>query len=415
MTKEKIPEPLTFLGLENPDDLKKAEIVVGIPSYNEAEGIALPTAMADEGLHAYFKTKQAAIINCDACSTDNTKEVFLGVKTATPKIYLSTPPGVTGKGNNIRNLFIMARRLGARAIIMVDADLKSITPKWIKMLGEPIFSGFGYVAPLYVRHKYNSTITNNIAYPFSRMLYGRRVRQPIGGDFGFSGRLLPCYLNLPLWSEDVSQFGIDIWMTTIAMMQKMPICQSFMGRPKIHRAKDPGAQLGPMFKQVIGTIFAMMGQFSNYWSHVKWSKPTSIFGFGLGDIEEPPPLEVNEDNLYQKFLDGFTNYSSVWEQVLQRETYKKLVEIKGLSPGLFNVPPLVWALILFDFAVAYHKAKIDRSTLLEALMPLYFGKTLSFVKKAGQMSIQEAEEQIESESMVFEEAKPYLVRRWSIL
>ncbi|MDP2993036.1 MAG: glycosyl transferase, partial [Deltaproteobacteria bacterium] len=126
-------------------------------------------------------------------------------------------------------------------------------------------------------------------------------------------------------------------------------------------------------------------------------------------------LEVNEDNLYQKFLDGFTNYSSVWEEVLQRENYKKLVEIKELSPGLFNVPPLVWALILFDFAVAYHKAKTDRSTLLEALMPLYFGKTLSFVKKAGQMSIQEAEEQIESESMVFEEAKPYLVRRWSIL
>lgn len=413
--KSKSIEESTFGLLEDPDEIRKAEIVVGIPSYNEAETITLPTAMADEGLKTYFKNKSAVIIDCDACSTDHTKEAFLGIKTTTPKIYLTTLPGVTGKGNNVKNLFIMAQRLKAKAVIMVDADLKSITPKWIKMLGEPIFSGFGYVAPLYVRHKYDGTITNNIAYPLSRMLYGRRVRQPIGGDFGFSGRLLPYYLNLPLWSEEVSQFGIDIWMTTIAMMQKLPICQSFMGRPKIHRVKDPGAHLGPMFKQVIGTVFAMMGQFSNHWTRVKWSKPTAIFGFGLGEMEEPPLVEVDEANLYQKFLNGFTSYSNVWEKVLQRENYKKLVEIKELSPALFSIPPLVWCLILIDFAVAYYKAKIAPGVLLEALIPLYFGKTLSFVKKTRQMAIQEAEDQIENECMIFEEAKPYLIRRWSVL
>ncbi len=415
MMKKESANPSTFNVLENPDDVKRAEIVIGIPSYNEADTIALPTAMADEGLQTYFKNKRAVIINCDACSTDTTKEVFLGVKTATPKMYVSTLPGISGKGNNARNLFVIAQRLEAKATIMIDADLRSITPKWIKMLGEPIFGGFGYVAPLYVRHKYDGTITNNIAYPLSRMLYGRRVRQPIGGDFGFSGKLLPYYLNLPLWSEDVSQFGIDIWMTTIAMMQRLPICQSFMGRPKIHRAKDPGAQLGPMFKQVIGTVFAMLDQFSNHWVRVKWSKPTAIFGFGLGETEEPPPVEVNEEGLHQKFLDGFSNYSGLWEEVLQRENYKKLLEIKELPYRLFSVPPLVWALILCDFAVAYHKTKIDRGMLLEGLMPLYFGKTLSFVKRTAQMSIQEAEEQIENECVIFEEAKPYLVRRWSVL
>jgi len=100
------------------------------------------------------------------------------------------------------------------------------------------------VAPLYVRHKYDGTITNGIAYPMTRALYGRRVRQPIGGDFGFSGDLADVYLKSKTWSQAVANFGIDIWMTTLAINQKVQVCQAFMGRPKIHRTKDPGSDLG---------------------------------------------------------------------------------------------------------------------------------------------------------------------------
>ena len=36
---------------------------------------------------------------------DGTKEAFLNTPTKTPKIYISTAPGVKGKGNNFNNLF----------------------------------------------------------------------------------------------------------------------------------------------------------------------------------------------------------------------------------------------------------------------------------------------------------------------
>ena len=55
--------------------------------------------------------------------------------------------------------------------------------------------GFDYVAPYYLRHKYDGTITNSIVYPMTRTLYGHRIRQPIGGDFGFSGHLAQHYLD----------------------------------------------------------------------------------------------------------------------------------------------------------------------------------------------------------------------------
>ncbi|MFW6147512.1 MAG: glycosyltransferase [Thermodesulfobacteriota bacterium] len=396
----------------NPETIAKTDFVVAIPSYNEADSIAFPVKQADKGIMSYFKDMSSVIVNCDNNSSDGTKEIFLSIKTDTPKIYISTEPGIKGKGNNFRNLFHKILDLKAQAVVVVDADLKSITPEWIRRLGEPLFQDFGYVAPLYVRHKYDGTITNSIAYPLTRSLYGRRVRQPIGGDFGFCGKLAEIYLDSDTWSEAVAHFGIDIWMTTIAMNANIPTCQAFMGRPKIHRAKDPGADLGPMFRQVIGTIFDMMVQFYPSWSKVRWSKPTAIYGFGIGETEMPPPVKVNKELLFEKFQHGFDHCAEPWDKILQRETENKLQEIRGMDQDKFEFPIHLWINILIDYAIAYRDQVWEREELLDSLIPIYLGKTLSFVKKTERMSIREAEEFIEEECVQFEGTKGLLLKRW---
>ena len=399
----------------NPDQITEADIIVSIPSYNEADNIAFPTTKASEGLVQYFGKKRSVIINCDNSSDDGTRDVFLNTPTEVPKIYLSTKPGVKGKGNNFRNLFRKVLELKAHSVIVVDADLKSITPQWIKHLGEPLENEFGFVAPLYVRHKYDGTITNSIAYPLTRCLYGRRVRQPIGGDFGFSGSLAEIYNLADTWNESISNFGIDIWMTTVATNNGIPICQSFMGRPKIHKPKDPGASLGPMFRQVVGTIFQMMVHYAPFWKRVRWSKPTSIYGFGLGEVEMPPPVNVNQTILYDKMSAGYDTELDLWQEIFTEEVNNKLAEIRDLNQERFDFPTDLWIKVLYDVAVAY-KLNIggDKDRLLDALIPLYYGKTLSFVKKTERMSIQQAEEFIENECVMFEETKPYLIERWPI-
>ena len=404
-----------FTAEVNPDHVTEAEIVVSIPSYNEAENIAFPTAKAADGLMQYFPGRKAVIINCDNDSTDGTREAFLSTETEVPKIYISTEPGVKGKGNNFRNLFKKVVDLKAESVIVVDADLKSITPQWIKHLGEPLDNDFGFVAPLYVRHKYDGTITNSIAYPLTRTLYGRRVRQPIGGDFGFSGSLAEIYLLSDTWTNAISQFGIDIWMTNLAMNNGIPICQSFMGRPKIHKPKDPGASLGPMFRQVVGTIFDMMVASAPFWKRVRWSKPTAIYGFGLGEVEMPPPVHVDQGTLYDKMAQGFDDQLDLWREVFPEEVFHKLCEIREMSQEKYDFPTVLWVKVLYDMAIGYKNGVGgDVAALLDSLIPLYFGKTLSFVKKTERMSIQQAEEFIENEAVVFEETKPYLIDRWSI-
>lgn len=398
--------------IENPENIDSAEIIVGIPSRNEADSIAYPTEQASIGLVEYFRKRKSVIVNCDNYSFDGTKEAFFSAPCETPRIYLSTPPEVQGKGNNFKNLFKLARELEAKAVVVVDADLKSITPKWIKNLGEPLFDDFGFVAPLYLRHKYDGTITNNIAYPLARCLYGRRVRQPIGGDFGFSGDLARHYMEHETWNDEIGQFGIDIWMSTLAMYYRKPITQAFLGGPKIHRPKDPASSLGPMFRQVVGTIFRLMEPFSSFWLEVKWSKPTAIFGFGLGDTEQPPPVNVDVNGLYAKLKEGSENFQDKWKEALAPETYSKLQEVLQADMNSFELPIGLWAHVLFDMALAHRDRILPSEQLLNALAPLYYGQTLSFVKATDSMGLQQAEEYVEEQCLAFEEAKPYLTERW---
>ena len=88
------------------------------------------------------------------------------------------------------------------------------------------------------------------------------------------------------------------------------------------------------------------------------------------------------------------------------------MEIMGMKETEFDFPTDLWARVLFDMAVAFKDEILDRGEIMDSLIPLYFGKTLSFVRKTRRMSIKQAEETIEEDCLTFEMAKPYLLRRW---
>lgn len=401
--------------VENPENIQSAEIVVGIPSLNEADNIAFPTDVASRGLKEFFPNKKAVIINVDNYSEDGTKEAFLNTPTKIPKIYLSSPKGVKGKGNNFKNLFNAVVELQAKVIIVVDADLKSITPNWIRYLGEPLMGRFDFVAPLYVRHKYDGTITNHIVYPFLRTLFGIRVRQPIGGDFAFSGRLARAFLAEKLWNDKIANFGIDIWMTTIAIARQFNVCQAFLGTPKVHRAKDPAEDLNMMFTQVVSTLFDLMSEFEYLWQYIEESRPSSIYGFGLGVDEKPPQVNVNIDKLFVSFQEGYKKHRECWKKIIPHPEFMEMEKIiKSKNKNNFYYSSNLWARILFSFAVAYKNKLANPEKIMEALIPFYHSRVLSYVNVTINHETREAEEYLENISRVFETEKYYLLKRWNI-
>lgn len=398
---------------ENPSGVVEVDLVVAIPTFNEVANIATVVSQVDAGLSRYYPDMRNVIIVCDNHSMDGTKEAFLQAVTKNPKIYISSAPGEKGKGTNLRNLFEKLAVLKPQAVAVFEADIRNIQPEWVYNFIEPIRRGAGYVTPIYVHHKYEATLSSVVIYPLIRCLYGRRVRQSIAGDCAFGGALVEHFAAASHWSDFAYEKGIDLWMLINALYTRQPVCQTVIGVPKLHRVKDPHAQINRAFIQLVGTLFDLMTPFQDLWMKVKWSKPTILFNADLQEAEVPIPMDVNISRLFENFARGLDTYRELLTQVLSSAEIHKLDEIRSMGIQHFNFPSHTWATILFDMAVAYRDASKDlRLSILEALLPLYYGKVASYVRKTERMSTQQAEEVVENECMVFEENKTYLLNRW---
>ena len=415
--------PLDPRTAERVQELGEAELVVGIPSYNNAPTIGHVVRAAAAGLAKHFPGRRAVIVNSDGGSRDGTPGVVAETGHGSPQAILASHPlspvhkiltpyhGVPGKGSALRTIFAIAEKLGARACAVVDSDLRSITPQWIELLLGPVVDhGFDYVAPLYLRHKFDGTITNSIVYPLTRSLYGHEVRQPIGGEFGFSGRLASHFLRQPVWETDVARFGIDIWMTTTALADDFRVCQSFLGA-KIHDAKDPGADLAAMLVQVVSAVFDLMDTYRDRWAVVERAEDVPLFGFPHGVGLEP--VSVNVGRMVGIFAQGVRDLGEVWGRALEGPTLGEVAALAAQGERDFRFPDPLWVRVVHDFAIAYHRRALPREQLLRSLVPLYLGRTASFVLQNEHGGSGEVEGAIQALADEFVRQKPRLRERWA--
>lgn len=383
------------------------EVVVGIPSYNNAGTITYVAETAAEGLLRYFDGK-GMILNSDGGSQDGTKEVFMSSETHGIKKLAFDYKGIPGKGSALKALMEAIVFLDAKVLVLLDSDLRSVKPWWVERLATPILEGkASYVTPYYKRHKYDGTITNHICYPITSTLYGYRVRQPIGGDFGVSRHMLEVYLSKPesIWESDVARFGIDIWMTTVALVEgDKPVWQAVLGA-KIHDVKDPGKHLGPMFSQVVGTLFLLIEEYESVWRDKKRDLK-SVPVYGELESIEVEPVVVDLENLKRKARDGL---ESKWDFALQN--YSHLIEgfEKVKEKGIIDSE--TWAKTLFTGASLFRMESL-RKEVIEFLIPMYFARVAAFVEETEDLSDKEAEQRIEEQLELFREMKGYLDERW---
>lgn len=393
------------------EEIRSADIIVGIPCYNNEKTIAHVIQMITHGLDKYYRQLKNVIFIADGGSTDDTREVAkeFQIKPWQEKI-VSIYRGPAGKGSALRSVFEAAENLGVRACVVVDADLRSITSEWVKNLISPVLDqDFDFVAPVYLRHKYDATITNNIVYFMTRALYGRRIRQPIGGDFALSRRLVKFYTEQNVWETDVARYGIDIWMTTLAITQGYKLAQARLGT-KVHDIKDPVQHLGPMFRQVMWVLLSLMEQFENYWQAIEGSQEVPVYG----DIKESEPKPVNLDfkEMVERFRIGYQQFKSIWREIFSPRIFLAIKKAANYDSGDFRLDPKIWARILYELAATFHAWTRNRFKIIELVTPLYYARTASFMKETENLSSAEAESWIEEIALIFEKEKKYLLRVW---
>ncbi len=439
-----------------PPNLPAADIVVGICTKNCEETIRNVLHQADRGLSRYYPERKSLIIVSDL-SRDSTRARVHETMTRNP-VFFTRQEGGPGKGNGVKTIFRLAEESGANTLALVDGDLMSISPGWIKVLTEPIEKGYDLAVPYYERHKYDSVITNHIVYPFVTSMYGTEIRQPIGGEFGLSMRFVRKLLGHPKFPEG---FGIDIFITTTALVEKARVAETALG-VKSHASTKEYSEferyLVPMFNQVVSTLFDLTLYNKERIKNISGIKNVSRFGkIRGGSVGEPVVDRKTLFRIFQKEYDrmmrsdilsdktkkqissvisgsagktitkSFLKHTArdmlnyirqrlrgeeeiMRPDILSEETKREIREfIYGDSAQI--IPVDTWVNAVFD-AFRHYRTPSKRREAIDVLRLVWMGRFSSFVRQTRFMDTRDAECMIRGQVGVFNQKKEEVMRNF---
>ncbi|MBI4902176.1 MAG: glycosyl transferase family 2 [Acidobacteria bacterium] len=405
----------------NLERLSGADLVLGIPSYNNAATIATVIAAAQAGVARYFPDSRVVIVHADGGSSDGTAEC--AVEAADREKFLQVPFRIypvdkhsgehtlmPGKASAQQAIFQLASKLGAKASVVVNGWARGVTPEWVEQLARPVLEqGFDFVAPYYRRHKFDGAIGKGILDPMVRVLFGRRIRQAGSAEFAASARLVERCLLKKEWTTDISSISADFWLSIQALSGGFRVCQAYLG-PKVEDAEGPLPDLSAILSHLLGCLFSDMVVNPAYWQKLRGSEPVPVFGPPFESATEP--ASVNILRMIESYRLGHRDLQGIWGMVLPPATMLELKKLAMRPDEAFRIEDEVWARTVSDFSLAYRLRNIGRDHLLRALTPLYLGWAASFILQIEDAGPEAVERRVEKLCLAYEAQKPYLISRW---
>lgn len=407
--------------------LEHADIVVGLPTFNNAATIQPAIRAVTAGLHQAFPGASVLLVNADAGSQDNTPDLMaaavdgavpaavlrLGRRTglgglgAVPRLSDGRLPG---RDEAFRVVFAVAGRAGAVACAVIDPAVRSVAQDWIAWLLGPIMDGRAdYVAPLFSRPRYEGSLTNSLVYPLSRALYGTVTRYHTGGGYGISGAAARVYLERNLWEGETARLGVDSWLTTVAVAEGLAVWQAGLGDKPVESGSS-GEDLASVLARSVGAVFHCMERYQDVWERRTESQP--VPSVGLPYRVEPDRASINVERMIRGFRQGLRDLVPIWEIILSPETLAGILPLGLVDADDFRYPNVLWAQTVYDFALAYHEKVLHRDHVLKSLTPLYLGRMASLVLETRDGKPEDVEESIDRLCDTFARLKPSLVERW---
>jgi glucosylglycerate synthase len=395
----------------------EVDLLVGIASRNNCRTIGNVVRAAEESLLRNFRRQRTVLINVDAGSRDGTQQAVQeasllganGFESLRTLRWITASIGTpNGDSAELRTILAAADLLHAKASAVVSASSATMTPAWIDSLLTPILEeNFDFVAPLYARHRFDGLLTRNLLYPFSRALFGKPMRELRATEFGFSGRLASQCLNSGEWEHEGVRSAAETRMALTAMADGFTCCQAFLG-PK---PRSSPAAVVDVIRETVGGFLWCLESTEKYWLPGREPEPLKTIGPDHQLTNEP--VRVDRKKLFELYRTGVAELSEILASFLQPDTHAELVRLAALDESAFRLSNALWVRTVYEFASAYHHSIINRSHLVQALVPIYRGRVHSFLTVHRSDDAEAMEADLEDLCREFIRQKSFFIERWS--
>lgn len=400
----------------------QVDVVVGLPTMNHADTIGHALDVVDRGLMRHFPRARTVVVGADGGSTDGTPEIVgapSSVITAGGAGGLRTRHrlgaayrGIPGRAGAIKLIFTAADLLQAQAVAIIGPDAPGLAPEWIGALLEPISNqAFDLIAGFDRRHPLERLLVTQLIRPLIRAAYGPHFEQPVLSSFGCSRRFAAACLAADIWDRHPLREGIDVWLAGTALTGDFRPGQTELDLRAGAAAQRPSGGLQEVFAPLVGALFATLDNQATLWIRDAQPGPVPITGGTGRAVSADAPTSVAA--LGATFSEDVRNLRPVLEQILATDTFASVAAAADNAEGdRVRYEDTLWVTTVYDFVAAHHHGIIDRTHIVQALMPLYLGRVASFLGEHANAPIAETEQHLERLSEEFERQRQYLIGRW---
>ena len=398
----------------------QVDVLVGIPTLNNAATVAGVVQAVQAGLTTHLPRARTLLLNSDGGSQDGTPAIVQqaaadegGTLTTSHRLRTAhrivTPyMGPVGKSSALRLIFAAADLLQASAVAVIDAEMMSVTPEWVPALVGPIRrEGMDFTSPVYARHPLDSPLVTQLARPVVGGVLGRGVREPLAGEFGCAGRFAAhCLEETAVWESSLAQQGMDVWVLTTALAGGFRVAQSRLG-PRVVDPGRPTPELPDLFQQVVGTVFTCLEWHAEAWLSRDASQDVPLTG-PTGEIPAAAPIPALAP-MADAFARNVHDLQPVLAEFLTVETVASIIAAASVPPRFTDE---AWAATVMEFLLAHHRGVMKREHIAQALLPLYLGRTASFLGEHTMSAPSDIDAALGRLCGAFEQARSRLVEGW---
>jgi hypothetical protein len=394
-----------------------ADLLIGLATAGPIPALPAVAAAVRAGLDAHFAGQSAAVVHVDqAPSEASTAAVAAALGDLRLLPVTSSGAGHGGEdgldwAGAVRSVLTVGRLLQARAIVMLNADLGSMTPEWLRGLAAPVLKeDYGLVLPLYRRYRYDGTLTQALVVPLIRSLFGRQLAHPIAEEFACSRAAAGVFLEQPIWETDLGRSGLEFWLPAATIERGLTVSQAVLGPRTVAPSAQPPAPLGRTVGRVAGALFELAERSEDFWLDIRGSEP--VVSFGVPPEPLPGGPAVDPERMQIGFVQGVRDLLPVWERILAPENLGEVLELSDRPLDRFRFSDRLWTRVVYDFLLAYRARVVYRSHAAQSLAPLYLGRAASVILDTQARPPAAMSQSAARLGGTFEEEKPYLVDRW---
>jgi hypothetical protein len=400
----------------------QVDVLVGLPTLNHSDSVGLVVRAAHVAFNRELARERTALVNVDGGSTDGTpdivrdasivdRETLVASQSLRTRHRVSAPyHGVPGKAAALRTVFAAADLLQARALVVLDPEIASVTPESVAALARPALAGEAdFVSPAYARHPLDGLLVTQVVRPVFRAAYGLALQEPLAGEFGCSGRFATRCLEEPAWESDELRLAIDLWISGMAADDTLRAAEVGLGPRRLTARSRPA--VAALVPQVLDALFTCLRLQESRWT--PRAHPMPVTRSPAPPAPPEPSAPVDAAGYAALFRDGLAALSPMLEPTLEPSTLDALRAAAAPERPHLDIPDELWASALLELAAAHRHATISRDHLVRAAVPLYLGRVASFAAAVAGLDRRAADERLEALCLHFERSRGDLVALWT--